>query len=359
MKILTYNLWHGLDGQGWLRMGELEPSSRKKIRQNMQIKELLAQEWDVACLQEVDPLPGRAEVLAKACEAQAYWQSDSAGVKVGGQGLPTNVHSGLCTLMRGLTSSRVQSVKLSGTFTLITGWFSWQLSESRYALLCDCLHPDWGRVLVVNTHLHHGIEPDAQLYQALKALLKEAGQEEKVWPELEERLLAGEKRRREELSLLLRVIEKLKPRYGLIVLAGDLNARPESSLCQNMARAGFQDLCLQNSELARAFTWNPPCNKANSVFAQYFKLPLALEDLSFSDPLKVKAKQALRSHDQKPRRIDYIWAWSSQKEVEVVDGGLLGTQLQGGMAPSDHFGLWLDIQMVKQQSCKVGEADHL
>jgi hypothetical protein len=54
--------------------------------------------------------------------------------------------------------TELEGLPVSGSrWSFATSHFSFQLAETRYALLAELENSTIGRLLVVNTHLHHGL----------------------------------------------------------------------------------------------------------------------------------------------------------------------------------------------------------
>ena len=64
-KVLTYNAWHGLDtGEFWVTATETPEQS--KARLEFQVAQISTARPDIVLLQEVNPLPARAERYVQA-----------------------------------------------------------------------------------------------------------------------------------------------------------------------------------------------------------------------------------------------------------------------------------------------------
>src|SRR3954453_16925854 len=155
MKVLTFNAWHGLNGKGTLSHGELETPAGRASRLERQVSKLAECGPDLAFLQEVNPLARRLPQLARALSMKAVSQSDLCGIKIWGQGVPANLASGLVILAK-YDLLKLEGLRLSGSrWSFATPSFSFQLVETRYALLAELTNSPIGRLLIVNTHLHH------------------------------------------------------------------------------------------------------------------------------------------------------------------------------------------------------------
>ncbi len=344
MKILTYNLWHGLTPSSAVSMEYLEPEARRRQRLLMQLKLIKSLEFDLGLFQEVNPLFERASELEAETEKSTTYQSDLVGIKILGMGLPNFLNSGLLTLAEGKYHlRRVRGVKLSGPGrSFVSPWLSFQLKEERYALLSEFLHPQWGRGLVVNTHLHHGLELTDPLTEEIRTASKEFGLSSTVENEIFDRLLKGNERRLKEMKRLIDEVMKIQDRYNVILIGGDFNARPESEVGQLLKEYDFKDSFTMQSEVSEAYTYDRERNSANHKLQARFPLTVRFEDLSFSKKITLGLREILTRHEHSQRRIDQVWVKSSFRFKSKVE--LIGLEEEAGFAPSDHFGYLVSLE---------------
>jgi len=346
LKVLTYNLWHGLaPADGLLYFKKLEPETRRIQRQIMQQNLLVDWAADVACLQEVNPLPERSHAFASVSDNVLFGQPDLAGIKWHGRGLPLNLNSGLLTLVKKKYLPRLLgSVKLSGSpFSLEARWMSVQWRETRFAQLIEIMDPTMGRVLIINLHLHHGLENSSELRSHLQEGVKSGEISGQVALEIEMRLAQGDERRLAEISVLLERLNELQ-QFDVMVLSGDLNAGPESAVLKALKRFGFQDLAEVSGVTAPTF--DRVENEANHVFLHDFPLTVDLGDLSFDPELRRRLQALLRRFEGAPRRVDYVLVRALKGAVKIKSFETVGrVDEKLGFAPSDHFGCLCDFQL--------------
>ncbi len=346
MRFLTFNLWHGLKPSGAVAFEALEPEGRRLLREQLQIDVIKAVGADVCFFQEVNPVGRRSQELSCALAKDAEYQPDLVGTKIFGFGLPLNLNSGLVTMASSTLGLKwVKAVSLSRPGTRwVRQWGSYQLSEERFALFCETMVPGWGRVLLVNTHLHHGLEPTPEFCSELDALAKNLELSPTLVSELKTRLAAGVARRRQELNEVLRTLSQLQGRYEVVVLAGDFNAQPESELFVKLRELGFSDAWADHYPKGGGLTFDCENNQANHVFQSQFPLSVKVEDLSFSPEVRDSLVAFLRRQETRPRRIDYIWYRGSSR-MKVVNVELVGHPDAQGFAPSDHFGVCAELEI--------------
>jgi endonuclease/exonuclease/phosphatase family metal-dependent hydrolase len=329
-------------------MEALEPLGRKVLREQIQLEVLKNTEADIHFFQEVNPVATRSQQLATSVDAIFQSQGDLAGLKLFGLGFPFNLNSGLVTAVRRKWGMRpVGAISLSRPgLNLVRSWASWQLKEERFALLSETLLPGWGKVLLVNAHIHHGLEATDKLVEQLRQLSDELGLPASAVSELKERLNKGNKRRAQEMDVLFEAIDSLGERYEGVVVAGDFNSRPESEVAARFAASGFRDAWSEANGDDPGFTFDSSRNAANHLMQKNFPLTLVVEDLSFSVKVKDSLLDLARVHEAAPRRIDYIYFRSKSVKLKVNSASLVGVPSSGDLAPSDHFGVCADIVVV-------------
>lgn len=309
----------------------------------MQLQLLKKASFDVGFFQEVNPLLERSSQIEADLNVTVSYQSDLVGVKVLGMGFPSHLNSGLLiTAQPQYQLRRVGGVKLSGPQrSFVSPWLSFQLQEERYALMGELMHPSWGRVLVVNTHLHHGLELTEALEDEVKAFCVENSLSSSVQGELFDRLLKGGQRRLKELKRLLGEVKRLQERYSVIILGGDLNAPSGGELGQLLKEYGFLDSFALQDEVRDGFTFHREKNLSNHRLQARFPLSVKFEDLSFSKKITLGLQEILTRHEQGARRIDQLWVKSERVFKTQVE--LVGFEEEVGFAPSDHFGYLLSL----------------
>jgi len=375
LTLITYNLWHGLSGEGTLRFGELEPLDHRIEREQAQEQYFENVRADIVFFQETNPLDVRMSRFAKILNAVADGQIDSSGVRLESAGLPLNLYSGLTTYAASeFQPIHRRSLKLSGS-SIQNEWFSIQFKESRYALLTECIHPSIGRILLVNAHLHHGLERTKSLMvRVMEWRRKFAGGgsagaggsvTDKTFREIEAKLAAGDRRRQSEVDCLLRYLGSLGSRYHMIIMAGDFNASPESDIHSKIRAFGFEDLWqkkysspsvksgaatgagavkTETDTKTKGYTFNSETN-VNHRFNAKFKLPENWDALKMSGIASDEFRKIIMEHENRPRRIDFLYVKStspvSVREISVL-GPHTGTEAVDAHANvelSDHFGL--------------------
>jgi len=331
LKIITYNLWHGLSGEGFVAFGELEPAGRSLRRFQWQLQRLQELDADIIFLQEVNQLAHRADKLAQFLQMDQIHQLDQAGLKFLGWGLPYNLNTGLVILAKKkLKLKKLEGFKLSGPrLSLNQDLMSFQWKELRYALLGEIT---WNqkKYLLANTHLHHGLEMRPVLEELIHHELRRGQLRGSDAQEFLDQILVGQRRREMEVSVLLKHLNGIR---GSIVLAGDFNEEPDSSLLQSFYDRGFV-----SGHDMDVMTWSPDENRENHRYSKNLQIPIKLKTLG--QGARRTLTKIYKEWDARPRKIDYILAQglvfktNTQRIMDVPMDGLLG---------SDHFGLYARV----------------
>ena len=234
--VLTYNAWHGLNtGEFWVTPAETIESNQARLK--FQAALIKTAKPDVVLLQEVNPLPIRADLYVQALaelglEYDAIHQVDACGIRVrGDKALIPGLNNGLVILARReLALRKLQGLKLSGDLGRCDSLSGLQLEELRYALIGDITIPETGQhYLVASTHLHSGFEAGAHFL----------GQMERAhgagflarYPAFRWEIDQARLRRVGELDLLARTLRKFRRDgvYAGFAMGGDFNFEPEFS----------------------------------------------------------------------------------------------------------------------------------
>lgn len=344
MRFLTFNLWHGLSPSSLFAFEALEPSMRRALRERQQIELIRQLAPDFCFFQEVNPAVSRSVQFERELGLNGTYQLDLVGLKVLGLGVPFNLNSGLYIgALKKWGLKRLEGLSLTRPgFNWARKFASWQLKEERFALLAETLLPQWGRVLLVNTHIHHGLEITDDFNEKLEKMIKEFDMPVSMVSELRSRLAKGDQRRQAEIAVLMSALEKLQKRYEVIVMGGDFNAAPGSQIYQTISSAGFRDTWSETASSDPGYTFDSLKNEGNHRLQTRFPLSLVLEDLTFSAKMKEALLTLARGQETRPRRIDYVWVRGSQN-IKVQSAQIVGHPDRDGLAPSDHFGVQVDL----------------
>lgn len=100
LKMVTINVWSGLDYKGTLKMGEYETPEVREARYQALLAELKKLSPDVVGLNEANFLPDYAKRLAADLGFDYLHHVGVSGVRIGRVGLPWNLREGDAILAR-------------------------------------------------------------------------------------------------------------------------------------------------------------------------------------------------------------------------------------------------------------------
>lgn len=100
LRIVTINVWSGLDYRGHFRMGEYEEAAIRKRRNEILINQLRELAPDIVALNEANKLPQYARKMAQELGCNKVWHVGVGGLRAGPVGLPVNLREGDAILAR-------------------------------------------------------------------------------------------------------------------------------------------------------------------------------------------------------------------------------------------------------------------
>ena len=332
LKILTLNVWSGLDYLGTLSSGDYETPGRRESRTAELLRQVRELDPDVILLQEVNPAGRFARRLASALGYDFVRDIYLSGIKIGPLGIPTNLREGNATLARpGLGLRKIATWRHSGGFGFSGGFLSFHFDEIVGSLVARIMVQ--GRPLyLVNVHLHASASPDPALESKFRSLLEDGTQTEASFREGMDSWKAGIVRRTAESRDLSDRIRNLGPDVPVIV-AGDFNAPPETAEIAEFRAAGpFLDAGPPGAFV----TWDPGRNP-NVAFSA------ALSDARGKPRTGADLLGALDSSI--PRRLDYVFLGRPFIPEDILSSRIVLDSGAEGIPPSDHFGILAEIDL--------------
>ena len=341
MKILTYNLWHGLDGIGTWFFGFVENAKQRKIRRAIQIENIRKLNPDICFFQELNPLLPGVQYFAKELSKNHIEQLDLSGIKLFGFGPPFNLQSGQAILVNSETSiNKINGFQMSGSGSANNNFSSFQLSENRYALIGEIFHPEWNKILLVNVHTHHGNEFEPSWKAELLEWSKKKKWDQEKLEKILNELKSGDMRRLDEVNNLLNYLNSINGSYDLTILAGDFNCGISNQLHKILTKNGFVNSWEYKLKKPEA-TWDPIKNNLNHQSnLKFFEKQFKKCDF-FDDEVNQWYKNVLLKQFNEPRKIDYIYLKS--KKIYTSKSELFYCEKNGTFG-SDHFGVILHIE---------------
>ncbi len=153
LRLLTINVWSGLDYKGSLRFGAYEPRQARQARYRSLLAQVRELDPDVIFMQEVNPAAGFSARLARDLGFSRCHQVCIGGIKFGPVGIPANCKEGNAILARkSLRLQKVEDWKLSGSFGLFGDALTIHFNQAIFALLAR-IYVDDRPIHLVNVHL--------------------------------------------------------------------------------------------------------------------------------------------------------------------------------------------------------------
>jgi endonuclease/exonuclease/phosphatase family metal-dependent hydrolase len=351
VRVLTYNTLHGLEPSGMtVRAGESREA--RQARLDLQFRQISGVQPEVILLQEVNPLPEMAAAYVAALERfglryTEVHQVDACGLRITpGLAVVPGLNNGLVVLARSpLRLQKVKGLKLSGGPGGCHDFMGLQLHELRYALIAEVENPDTGRrFLVVNTHLHSGLERDAFFLRKLAEAQEQGRLRREDVGDLVAAFEQGQQRRLAEVRTLLDEVLRLRAaRQSLgVILGGDLNFEPRSPEYQELERVGLRDTYTIASGGGELHSYDPEQN----VIAGRGDgdVPAALRQAVAHLPAAAQEKivDAYRKGVSQPRRIDFLFLMTDSPAglTGCMRQELFGRSATVALEPgSDHYGV--------------------
>jgi endonuclease/exonuclease/phosphatase family metal-dependent hydrolase len=347
IKVLTYNAWHGLDtGEFWVTATETPQQSEARLE--FQVAQISTARPDIVLLQEVNPLPARAERYVQALadrglDYDAVHQVDACGIRLRGEtALIPRLNNGLVILARHtLQLRKLVGLKLSGDLGKCDSASGVQFEELRYAVVGDITIPESGQhYLLASTHLHSGIEAGTAFLETLEGAYNTGLLPR--FPEFRWEVERDRLRRIGELDRLTRTLRTFRREgaYAGLAIGGDLNFEsdfPEYEEATLLRLVDAHELASRDEEL---YTADPERNSLIHVDEESaFPEPLQMVFNELPPELAVNARTVYLTEARQPRRIDYLWTESFFPGY-CVRQGLFGTETDDkGLPASDHYGV--------------------
>jgi endonuclease/exonuclease/phosphatase family metal-dependent hydrolase len=337
VKVLTFNVWHGLRSGESNKRFPGEDADRMERRFQWQIDEIRRLDPDVLLLQEVNPNQRQARRYAVALGYDEIHKVTSCGLHLGFfYKIPRNVNEGLAILAKPeLNLRRAGKKRLSGNAMCTASW-GFQTKESRYGLF-GVITVNGRPLLLTTTHLSAPpfLLPDFEdnLDRLVRDGTLEADQRAEILAERDRK----KARNLGEVRALLQEMERRSRRLAggaddvPMILSGDFNAEPQSEGIAAVKAAGFQHV----GTGADFHTWDPVTNHVNYGIGTKRVEPLP----TFGKP---EVEELLSHRRTTPRQIDHLFV---SPEVTPLSAEMVLNRQNEGIYPSDHFGILATVEL--------------
>ena len=334
LKIVTINIWSGLNYKGILKMGEYESKHTREIRNSILVNQLRSLNPDVIAVQEANKLPRYVNRLAQNLSMDRIYSVGIAGIRVGCLGIPINLKEGDAILARPEWQlMRFGSVRLSG-IGIISNVISFHFSESNQAVI-GTIVTDNGLIYIINVHAHAGLYKDAYWSRRMDSWVDSG-----LYNSADRRAALNAidkhvKRRQKEIRKLLDWITKKLPQDAPVILMGDFNASPDQEEIQWIRDAGFVDtFSAMNNPETSGNTWDP---EFNLNIQQHYQL-------SSPDVNMTLFKRIQEENRKRAKRIDYIFIRPGHLQIDIIESRIVLNNEEQNLHPSDHFGVLTKIR---------------
>ena len=330
LKVVTFNTWYGLDGNGLLKMGEYETKVRRDKRLSILIDDLKQMKPDIIFLQEVNPVGRVTGKIKGALGYSAISQIYNGGIKIFGLGIPVNLNMGLVILAKKeLKLKNIGAKQISGPIGLYNPILTFHLSEARFILAGKVIVAN-KELLLFNTHTHAAIPKEDKMFRTVEEWFQEGKITEKEKEKIHEEIKKDWARREKEIKAIGDYVMK-KARGKPFILAGDFNTTlnaEEMSLMVNKLK--LTDTYYTVHPDLSGFTWD-------SIHNPNTKNDASLKFVNGEAKTGVELLSAM--YDQSPRRIDFILLGGGLGKQNVLDSSVEFNRITDGIFPSDHFGV--------------------
>ena len=335
LKILTANIWTGLDYYGSFKMGEYEKTVHREERFNLLVQEIKKLAPDVIFLQEVNPVMGMTGRLADSLGFDEIHQVCLSGFKFFGMGIPSNLNEGISILARnGLHLTKTAVPKLSDDFSLCGDLFSLQFQESNYALI-GSIEIQQQKIILLNTHLRYIVRMTNEVTAFLNSLSESSLVQKSDYNKVIGKIAGFRETAREEINKLA---ELIKDNYSdrPVIIGGDFNLEPDDELIQDFTLSQKLIDVLGENEPKNRISWDPVANENARLSTSFVS--------AGGDSLDLFGKTSA-IYDMKPRRVDYILLNNKFIKEDILTADIVMNKAQKGKYVSDHYGVFTEIEL--------------
>lgn len=336
LRLLTINIWSGLDYRGSMKFGELEPPERRDLRFESLTRQIRSLGPDIIFIQEANPVGSVASRLAESLGMDEIDNVCLAGIKLGPLGMPANLKEGMIILAKSsLRLEKVSVWKLSGSFGLFGDAVTIHFDESNFALVGK-IEVGGAPVYLINLHLSSEVPYDSVLESGFRSFtLPGRDGSADLNSAIDEWKKYGGKRMEQAESFLSRVNEL--PDNCPIIAGGDFNAVASSPEMMLLGDSGkFFNPPISTGPEPAHNTWEIERNE--NVYSSTI-----LENIDGTRKTGSELISAL--YDRQARKIDHLLFNHRFSPGDIRFSAITLDSAVGGILPSDHFGLYADLDL--------------
>lgn len=351
LKLVTINVWSGLDYRGSLKYAEYETPGRREERYRALLDQLRSLDSDLLLLQEANPVGRYASRLAEDLGYDEIHQVVNAGVHIACAGIPANLKEGIAILARKpLHLKPFEARKLSGSAGLHGDFLSFHFNEASFAL-AGKIRVDGIPMLVVNTHISAAPERDSLAAARFDELRRSGVVPDQEYESTLRDWEAGIERRAGEIRALAGMLDDFPKEFPVIV-GGDFNCSTGSAELNPLRNAGFIETAsgIGAKRGGESPTWDPARNE-NIVFST--------RDTDASGSRRTEMDLLSALCDASARRIDHIYLGRPFDAADILQAGVAVDSAAGGLHASDHFGWCAVVELNEELRRRPRETDSL
>ncbi|HSV98418.1 MAG TPA: endonuclease/exonuclease/phosphatase family protein [Spirochaetota bacterium] len=333
LRLMSINIWSGLDYKGTLIMGEYETPERRETRFQGLLAEIRRLDPDIIGINEANFLPDYIQRLAKEIDYDYIYHVGVSGLHIGRVGLPWNLREGDAILAKKDLGLSIAGRKQLSGGGFIGNTFSFHTQDATQVLV-GRMKVNGKDLYAAVTHWHASPPGDGATRTTLKRLNEKWSYGDAQYAEAQKALASDNEWRMSEAAAMAQYLDTLVPCGAPLVVMGDFNAEIGSPEMRIMADKGYSDVWSRVSRLP-GYTWNPAIN-------------MNIKSFYLTD--NEKRFDSLYEHlnsinEATGKRIDFILLNESLGAGPVVDASVCFDRPYEEIHPSDHFGVFAVVAL--------------
>ncbi len=340
LRLMTLNVWSGLDYKGTLIMGEYEPPEVRETRFQALLKEIRSLSPDIIAVNEANFLPDYVERLSDELNYDYIYHVGISGLHVWRIGLPWNLKEGDAILAR-----KDLGLQCVGRKQLSGGGFVWNNfsfhTQDATQVLVGKVTINGREVYLAVTHWHASPQDDESIKKLLGKLKDKWGYTDEAYRISLERLKSDNEWRMDEAKRMISYLKEVVPSDAPLIVMGDFNAEIDWPEMRYFLKAGFYDTYSVASS-NEGYTWDA---ERNYNIKKFYGGDRERKHDNLYDHLN--------AHNEFIRkRIDFILNSVTIPRDSVASSRVCADVLYEGVHPSDHFGVFTVLGVPLQKGSR-------